>query len=68
MNERITYLESCIAFQDKTIDELSEIIHRQQQEIDNLQQLYQALNKKLNAIDEDQGENGASAHEKPPHY
>jgi SlyX protein len=68
MNERFAYLESCVAFQDKTIDDLSSVIHRQQQEIDKLNKLCRGLNKRLNELEENMPEEGGPSVEVPPHY
>lgn len=68
MNERLTYLESCIAFQDKTIDELSGVIHQQQQEISKLSKLCESLSKRLQELEENLPEEGAPPIEVPPHY
>jgi SlyX protein len=36
MNERLTELEVRVAFQDQTIQDLNEVVTRQQREIDRL--------------------------------
>jgi SlyX protein len=66
---RITELESCVAFQDKTIDDLSEVICRQQQEIDNLKSQYNKIAARLDSLDQSGTDGGEIIiDEVPPHY
>ena len=66
---RITELESCIAFQDKTIDDLSGVICRQQQEIDELKTQYKIIAARLDSLDESGTDGGQPLIEEvPPHY
>ena len=69
MNQsRIADFESRIAFQEKTIDELSGVIHRQQQEIDGLSAQCKKLAKRLDHLDGPRMPAGAASPEVPPHY
>jgi SlyX protein len=66
---RIEHLESCVAFQDRTIEDLSAVICRQQNEIDKLQTHYKKIAARLESLEQngiDEGE--AAADEVPPHY
>jgi SlyX protein len=47
MNERLTELEVRVAFQDKTIQELNEVVTRQQREIDHLAKELEAMKSRL---------------------
>ena len=49
MLERIAELETCVAFQDDTIKTLNDIVSRQQQELDRLQQRVLRLEEHLKA-------------------
>lgn len=69
MNElRITNLESSVAFQDKTIEELSLVIHRQQQEIDDLKAQYAKVMARLDSAESSGEGGGEQIVEIPPHY
>ena len=50
MDERLTELESCVAFQDDTIKQLSDVIARQQRQIDALQAQVQELKQQLTVL------------------
>jgi len=50
MDDRLIELESRIAFQDHTLQELNEVIVRQQREIDNLRRELEALRAQLKAL------------------
>ena len=47
MHERLTELETRVAFQEQTIQELNEVVTRQQGEIDRLSQGYETLKLQL---------------------
>jgi SlyX protein len=47
MHERLTELETRVAFQEQTIQELNEVVTRQQAEIDRLSQGYETLKLQL---------------------
>jgi len=68
--DELVELQSRIAFQDQTINELNDALTSQQQQIDKLQYQLKLLNDKLTDMEEgmvgtmdiNQGD------EKPPHY
>ena len=65
-SQRLTNLEGTIAFQERTIDDLNEVVTRQQVQIDRLEQQLKLVLEQLNAAgtlvrDADQ-------EEPPPHY
>lgn len=47
MNERLTELEVRVAFQEKTIQDLNEVVTRQQRQIDRLMQELEAMKSRL---------------------
>lgn len=47
MNERLTELEVRVAFQDQTIQDLNEVVTRQQREIDRLTRELEALKSRI---------------------
>ena len=67
MSERLTELEVRVAFQEKTLQDLNEVVTRQQQEIDRLTKEMEAVKSQLSGLapsmvipQEDE--------EPPPHY
>ena len=65
--DQIIELESRLAFQEHSINELNDIITRQQRQIDTLMASIQILNNKLKELAET-GPSTAPVDEKPPHY
>lgn len=67
MNDRTTELETRVAFQDKTIQELNEVVTRQQGEIDRLVRDLEALKVQVRTMS---SYPVASRDEEtpPPHY
>lgn len=63
--DRVTELEILFTEQQRLLQELSDVVYRQQQQIDLLGSEVALLKKKLAA---DPGLVDASAAEKPPHY
>lgn len=61
---RLIELETKIAYQDKTIEDLSDVIYKQQQQITNLEKALELLKNQIHSI----GDNEIRGHEKPPHY
>ena len=69
MNEsRIADIENSIAFQEKSIEELSGVIHRQQQEIDRLSSQCKKLAERLDQQEGPEMDAGEATPEVPPHY
>lgn len=64
VNDQIAELESRIAFQEDAIDKLSEVVARQEKDIERLTRMVQILNTELKEA------NGGSRPEDqpPPHY
>lgn len=66
MNERLTKLESQLAFQENIIGELNEVVTGQQKQIDSLSQELQLLREELRRGRENDERDPRL--EKPPHY
>jgi SlyX protein len=67
MEDRITELESRLAFQDHTISELSDVIVKQQQQIDKLTLEIQGLKDRFKATSPSNIRH-ESEETPPPHY
>jgi SlyX protein len=65
LSERIDALESRLAYQDRTIEQLNETITAQWKQIDALTRQVTALNERLQEAEADAP---APANERPPHY
>lgn len=74
MTDKTNDIEMQLAYHDKSIGELSEMVTRQWQEIDRLKKLIGSLQDKVDGLedgaDEDGGKSVAeiAAANKPPHY
>ena len=67
MTDRIALLEEKVAFLERAVNELSDVIARQQKELDRATDRHQRLMDKFAAMESDFGAS-ATAEEKPPHY
>ena len=65
--DRLINIETKIAFQEDQIDELNKTVYQQQQKLERLESICEALARELRALAE-AGNDGKSANEKPPHY
>jgi SlyX protein len=50
MNKRLTELEVRVAFQDKTIQDLNEVVTNQQRQIDRLAKALEAMKSRLSGL------------------
>ena len=66
--ERLVEIETKIAFQEKTIKDLNDVVYKQQQEIEKLGSICDALMKRVKEFSEFTPGIDASATERPPHY
>ncbi|MBA56423.1 MAG: SlyX protein [Pseudomonadales bacterium] len=66
LEEKFVDVETRMAFQDDTIQQLSDVIYRQQQQIDKLDKTVQLLVDKVQDLMQDLP--GKVVDEKPPHY
>jgi SlyX protein len=67
MSERLDAIEEKLAHLERAVSELSDVVARQQKELDRALDRNQRLMEKVAALEADFGPS-ASAHEKPPHY
>jgi SlyX protein len=66
--ERLVEIETKIAFQEQTIEDLNDVLYKQQQEIERLGSICDALVKRIKELSEFTPGIDAPANEKPPHY
>jgi len=67
MPERLDAVEEKLAHLERAVNELSDVVARQQREIAQVLDRNLRLTEKLAALESDFGPS-ATAHEKPPHY
>jgi len=67
MSLRLDAIEEKLAHLEQAISQLSDVVARQQKELDSALERNRRLVEKLAAIESDFGPS-ATAHEKPPHY
>ena len=67
MPDRLDTLEEKVAHLERALTELSDVVARQQKELDLALQRNQRLLDKIAALESDSGPS-ATAYEKPPHY
>ena len=67
MINEIVELETKIAFLEKHINELSDVLYAQQKQIDALSEKYINLKDQLTTMDQPEAET-SDADERPPHY
>jgi uncharacterized coiled-coil protein SlyX len=67
-SETLERIESKIAFLESANAELSDVVYRQQQEIEALRMRLAALVARLEAAQAEQGSGYTSEQERPPHY
>ena len=66
--ERLVEIETKIAFQEQTIEDLNDVLYKQQQEIERLGSICDTLVKRVKELSEFTPGIDAPANEKPPHY
>lgn len=67
MPDRLDAIEEKLAHLERALAEISDVVARQQKELDRAVDRNQRLMEKLSALESDFGPS-ATAHEKPPHY
>jgi SlyX protein len=67
MDERLTEIEIKIAHMEQSLNELSDVVYRQQQLLDRLHAQFDKLAETVASAEVRPGPTDASA-EKPPHY
>jgi SlyX protein len=65
--ERLAAIEEKLAHLERAVNELSDVVARQQKELDRATDRHQRLMDKMAAMESDLGAS-ATAEEKPPHY
>ena len=68
MSDRLDQIEIKLAHLERAVAEISDVVARQQKELDRAQDRNQRLMDKLAALESEQGGASATANEKPPHY
>jgi len=66
--EKIIEIETKLAFQEETIEQLNEVIIGQQNTLDKLQRQLQQLNSKIVQESQHWNQDAGMVDEKPPHY
>ncbi len=66
--ERLTAIETKIAFQEKNIKELNDVLYEQQKEMERLGGICDLLVKRVREFSEFIPGSDGPADEKPPHY
>ena len=67
MSPRIEAIEEKLAHLERAVNELSDVVARQQKDLDRALERNQRLQDKLAALESESGAS-ATAYEKPPHY
>lgn len=67
MPDRLDAIEEKLAHLERALAEISDVVARQQKELDRALDRNQRLMEKVAALESDVGPS-ATAHEKPPHY
>ena len=65
--ERLVNIETKIAFQEDQIEELNKTVYQQQQKLERLAAICEALTRQVVSLSEARNE-GMPANERPPHY
>lgn len=65
--DSLARIEEKLAFLERAVNELSDVVARQQKELDRATDRHQRLIEKIAAMESDWGPS-ATAEEKPPHY
>ena len=68
LQARVDELESRLAWQDQTIDELNTAIAEQAMAITRLEDQLKLMSQRLKSVSEGQGGATPAGHEPPPHY
>jgi SlyX protein len=68
LDERVTELETRLAFQDDTLHALNDVVAAQQRQIDLLEMKLAALVKRQQELSESIGGGGGEDEAPPPHY
>lgn len=67
IEKRLENIEAKITFQEDLIEELNKTVYQQQQRLDRLETVCEALATHIRLLAEE-GNEGKPANERPPHY
>ncbi|BCK88364.1 protein SlyX [Sideroxyarcus emersonii] len=67
IEERLINIETKIAFQEDQVEELNKTVYQQQQKLERLEAICEALARQVRSLSEARNE-GMPANERPPHY
>ena len=65
--DRLVDIETKLSYQEDLVEELNKTVYQQQQKLERLQAMCEALARELRALAE-AGNDGKSANKRPPHY
>jgi SlyX protein len=68
LQEQLIELETKLAYQEDTIQALNNVLIKQQDQIDRLEQICQLFSKQIKEIGEQDLGDGANVEPPPPHY
>jgi SlyX protein len=68
MQDELIELQSKLAFQEQTLNELNNALLSQQQQIDRLHMQIKSYEERLSEVENASPSNGQGQDEKPPHY
>jgi len=66
--ERLENIEAKISFQEDQIEELNKTVYIQQQKIERLEAICEALARQMRSLAEAGNDGKSAANERPPHY
>lgn len=67
-DNRITELETRVAYQEHTIQELNDVVYRQQLQIDKIEIMCKHLMDRIQSLAEAGSGGEQQTNERPPHY
>ena len=68
MDKKLIELEEKFAFLDHTIEELNNVVFRQTQKIDELEEMIKHLSTQIEQLKDNPEDSAKVANERPPHY
>jgi SlyX protein len=68
IEERLINIETKISYQEDHIEELNKTVYQQQQKLDRLEAICEALARQMRSLADAGNDGKSSANERPPHY
>lgn len=68
MDKKLIELEEKFAFLDHTIEELNNVVFRQMQKIDELEEMIKHLSTQIEQLKDNPEDSAKVANKRPPHY